>query len=376
MKKYTLELGETPLIKIDSIVGDLRLSGHDETYLEIQSPQSGQLKVTEEEGGAEISCLSGCLVFVPRAARIEGEAVSGRCRISDVEGEILLRTVGGDLSLRRLSKVSLELVGGDMQARRLSSDLSVDRIGGDVVVQDIKGTIRLRMVGGDLILRDVEGAVDANCGGDALLTFQPATGTQSKVRTGGDLDCRLTPDASVTLTVQAGGDTDISPAVQQGESQDSFKVGGGDADLELSCGGDACLRVGDETSVSGGLNFADVLTEVDADLAEMEAKFDALGAGLIGFDADRVGERVKRAVRRARRSAHKAKRKHLEFKADFKLPGDLADLADLASPLAGFSSSADQVGDEERLSILRMVEQGKISVDEAESLLKALEGES
>ncbi len=373
MKKYTLELGDAPTIEIESIGGDLRLSGHDESYLEIQAPESGELKVTERDGRAVISCRSGCLVFVPRKGRVEADAIGGDCRITDLEGEVLLRTVGGDLSLRRLAKVSLELVGGDMQARRLSSDLSVDRIGGDAIVHELTGTIRLRRVGGDMVLRGVVGAVEGNCGGDALLSFDPAAGTSSKITTGGDLECRLSPQASVNAILQVGGDTDISRRIEPGDTPNSYRLGAGEAELELFSGGDLGLRIGDERREHGGLNFADVLTEVDADLAEMEAKFDALGAGLIGFDADQVGERVKRAVRRARRSAHKAKRQHLASTANMEYPSDLADLT---TPISGFSQPEDQVSDEERLSILRMVEQGKISVDEAESLLKALEGES
>jgi hypothetical protein len=373
MKKYTLELGDAPSIEIESIGGDLRLSGHDESYLEIQAPESGELKVVEGDGCAVISCRSGCLVFVPRTAKITADAIGGDCRVTDLEGEVLLRTVGGELSLRRLAKVSLELVGGDLQARRLSSDLSVDRVGGDAIVHELTGTVRLRRVGGDMVLREVRGKVEANCGGDALVNFDPAAGTSSMVSTGGDIECRLSPQASVVLSLQAGGDLDIPRGIETTAAANSYQLGTGEAQLELSAGGDLGLRLGDERIAHGGLNFAEVLTEVDADLAEMEAKFDALGAGLIGFDADQVGERVKRAVRRARRSANKAKRQHLAFTANLEFPSDLADLA---APFGGFGQADDQVSDEERLSILRMVEEGKISVDEAESLLKALEGEA
>jgi len=42
----------------------------------------------------------------------------------------------------------------------------------------------------------------------------------------------------------------------------------------------------------------------------------------------------------------------------------------------GFGDAVEPASDEERLTILRMVEEGKVSVSEAESLLQALEGES
>ena len=41
-----------------------------------------------------------------------------------------------------------------------------------------------------------------------------------------------------------------------------------------------------------------------------------------------------------------------------------------------FGETSEPATDEERLTILRMVEEGKVTVSEAEALLKALEGES
>jgi hypothetical protein len=183
----------------------------------------------------------------------------------------------------------------------------------------------------------------------------------------------LVPEASVVAKLQAGGDTEISRGFEAEDEPGSYRIGDGEAELELAAGGDLGLSVGNERRENVGLNFAEVLTEVDADLAEMEAKFDALGAGLIGFDVDQIGERVKRAVRRARRSANKAKRHHLAFTANLEFPS----APDAPFPPMGiFGQAENQVSDEERLSILRMVEAGQISVDEAESLLKALEGEA
>jgi hypothetical protein len=98
------------------------------------------------------------------------------------------------------------------------------------------------------------------------------------------------------------------------------------------------------------------------------------------FDADRIGERVRRSVRHAQRQAKRAVRKaedkarkahdkHLGFKFD--MDSNWPDLR-----FADFTQSSPVASDEERLAILQMVESGKISVDEAEGLLKALEGES
>jgi len=377
MQKERLELGAAPFVKIESIGGDLRVSGHDETYLEVQAPDSGKLSVETGDEGVQVASRSGCLIFMPRGGRIEAGEVGGDCRVTDVEGDVLLRTVGGDLSLRRVGKASFELIGGDMHARRLMGDLSVDQVGGDAVVQEVEGGIRLRMVGGDVLMGEVSGSVDIACGGDVMVGFDTPTAASSKVQAGGDLDCRVGPGASVAVTAQAGGDREVGRGFTRREGQgDVFVLGEGEAGIELMAGGDLILRVQGEGAGYGDFDFADVLSDMDAELAEMETKFESLAMPL-DFA---VKEKVRRAVRNARRSAHKArhsahKARGHKFKMDFELD-PLKGITFGGPGWAGFGESREQATEEERHQILRMVEQGKITVDEAEALLEALEGEA
>jgi len=283
----------------------------------------------------------------------------------------MIRTIGGDLSLRRVGAASFETIGGDFQSRQIEGNLSVDRIGGDAVIQRVNGDIHLRGVGGDLMLNDAAGQVNAVVGGDAIVTLAAPEGAQSKVRAGSDLSCRIPPESSVNLSISAGGDLDYPSGVearQQGEGV-AFQLGDGEADIELSAGGDLCLQTGLRHDDSEEDWVGEILTEVDAKLAEVEARFNVMGTGMYGFDADRIGERVRRAVRRAERKAiGKEKRGAAKVKREtdssFSWKGP------------GFGDAEEPATDEERLTILRMVEEGKVSVSEAEALLKALEGES
>jgi hypothetical protein len=369
MQKERIELKGSPTIKIETIGGDLRISGHDETYLEVQAPDSGGLNVTESKGGAEIVCRLGCLVFMPRGGQIQAGEVGGDCRITDVEGEVLLRTIGGDLSLRRVGKASFELVGGDMQARRLMSDLTVDQIGGDAVIQEAAGDVHLRTVGGDVLLGNVKGAVDVSCGGDAMVSFEPTSSKDSKVQAGGDLDCRIDPKASVKVRVQAGGDREVGPGFTRQEDGTTFLLGEGEMELDLTAGGDLLLRMLGDRQAHGTFDFADMLSDMESELADMETKMESMAVPL-DFA---VQEKVRRAVRNARRSARKARSHHFKIEAEI---DPLKGITFQSPGWAGFGESRQEATEEERHQILRMVEQGKISVDEAEALLEALEGDS
>jgi hypothetical protein len=372
MEKVVLEVGEEAQLKIDAVGGDLRLSGREGTSLEAQAPDHGDLVVEDREGTFHLECRSGCLIFLPKEMRVEAENVGGDARLTDVQADVLIRKVGGDLVLRRGAGASFELVGGDMQVKDMSGDLSVDVLGGDAVIQEITGSVHLRSVGGDLILDSIRGKLDCSAGGDISATIGLDALGPMQINAGGDLACRLLEGASVRVRVQAGGDLHL-PVGMGMEDSNEIVIDDGDQEVFLTAGGDLSVRVGTREMGAPEDFVGDILTEVDAKLAEMEARFSALGAGLDSFDADRIGERVRRAVRRAQRKTEQAERKAMHAQArigKFSIPG----MSWTGGPF-GQAAQKQEASDEERLKILKMVEEGKISVDEAENLFKALEGE-
>lgn len=370
MEKVTLEVGDNPRVVIKSVGGDLRVSGREDSNFEAQAPDKGKLKVVQDGDRVEVSCKSGCLIFLPSGAEVEGEEIGGDVRLTGFTGEAMIRVIGGDLSLRHLGSATFELIGGDLHARKMTGDLTVDRVGGDAVIESVEGEVRMRAIGGDLMLHRVVGSVNAVVGGDASVSFDPKPGSRSELQAGSDIGCRLPEEASARVSIQAGGESWLPGSVDKEETEDGtvLVLGKGEAEVDLRAGGDLKVQAGSE-----GLPFAedmvgDILGEVDAKLAEMEARFNAMGAGLYGFDADRVGERVRRAVARAQRKAEKGRRStRREASARARWPG---------INLAGMGAPREAVSDAERLAVLRMVEKGKISVDEAEKLLQTLEGES
>ncbi len=370
MEKVNIELEDRRQIKIKNIGGDLRLSAWEKSGFEAQASTKGKLKVKETSDGVEVECRSGCLMFLPEDAQVEADNVGGDVRIKGVNGEIMIRTIGGDISIQRVGRSSFEVVGGDVQAQRVAGDLTIDRIGGDAVVQRLAGDLRLRGVGGDLVIYDIEGIVDASVGGDTIATMDPEPSTKSAIHTGGDLSCRLPPSPSAAVTIRAGGDVRLPPNAEEETVSGGVIVRFGDSEskIELSAGGDIKLEVGESEMDYTEDMVGDILRDVDAKLAEMEARFNAMGAGMNGFDADRVGERVRRAVLRAQRKADKARSKSGTQKWDGRISG--------ATMAQGSNEALEKAAEEERLAVLRMIENGKISVDEAETLLQALEGNS
>ena len=119
MQRVVRDVGEQPHIKILAIGGDLRvLRPGGRAASRPSRLRRENLTIAATANGIEISCHSGCLLFVPNGAMIEAGDIGGDGRLTDLDGEVLIRTIGGDCSLRRLGKTSMERVGGDAQIRR------------------------------------------------------------------------------------------------------------------------------------------------------------------------------------------------------------------------------------------------------------------
>ncbi|OGO16420.1 MAG: hypothetical protein A2Z14_08860 [Chloroflexi bacterium RBG_16_48_8] len=276
---------------------------------------------------------------------------------------------------------SLETIGGDLHARKQTGDLSVDRLGGDALVDRISGDVRLRSVGGDLSLHRVDGLVEAAVGGDAALSFTTLGGEKISVNTGGDLSCQLPENASARVHTTAGGEVHLARKTGEDISYEGAVVhmfGEGEVEIHLNAGGDIWVG-GVEGTVD--LDFASlgstiaeqVESDIAAGMAEMEASLEAMGAGLGAFESDRIGEQVRRAVSRARRNAAHASRKVQKDSLKARKAAQGRRLrVDFDMDLGRKNKRV--ISDEERLTILRMLEKGTITVDEAENLLQALEG--
>lgn len=376
METLKIEVGAKPKVRITSIGGDLRLTGREGAALEAHAPVDGKLSVTKENDEVLVTCRSGCLVFLPSDSQVQVESIGGDLRAIGLSADLQLGTVGGDCSLRRLGKVTIDRIGGDLDVRKLEGDFIMTSGGSDGVISHVQGAVKIDTLGGDLTLRRVEGDVEVDVGGDVSVRLSPQKKGKSVVSAGGDLACQLPEEASATITAKAGGDLQFS-GVEQSESKGAGKelrIGKGEAKLDLSAGGDLWLNTDSHSFTDMDLDLGEsIAARIESKMADLDARFGASDSGFSTFDSDRLGERIRSVVSRSMRKAAKAQRRaerHSERHAE-----RARSRGHSFFPSFG-AQAGEPASEEERMSILRMLEQGKISVDEAEQLLKALEGKS
>lgn len=366
METITLETGTTPRVRVVTVGGDLRVVGRSGGMLEAQAPARGDLSVGREGEAIHVTCRVGCLLFLPAGARVEVGAVGGDARLSGLEGETVLGTVGGDLNLRSVGAVRLDRVAGDLRLVSGRGAVSAVWIGGDARIENLEGDLRLDLVEGDLHLRQQRGGAQARAGGDVHGELSPPAGSNSRLECSGDLVCRLPAEASVAVTYRAGGEARVAPSVRDRAAGASgqARIGAGEAELELTSGGD--LRLELTGGGSAGLTDewrqdleARIEAEVEAALGEIER-----GQQWTGLLRDDIAERIRTSMARARRGVHRAGRG-----AE---PGRRREVHVSLGESTG--EPASDLSDQERLAVLRMVEAGTLTVEQAEQLFQAMEG--
>ncbi|RPI32783.1 MAG: hypothetical protein EHM70_08025 [Chloroflexota bacterium] len=421
MEKRAVTTGDQAHV-ILTVHGNLRLKGDDENEVVAKADSPEDLTVDQQGDEVHIRCTSDCSVRVPYGARITVEAVHGDASLKGSEGELYVQHVHGNLNLRSMGQCKVDMVDGDLEIKHIAGDCVLQTVNGNASVRDVEGSFSVTgAINGNLKLDDVEDEASAMVNGNATLRLDPRLGQAYNFSANGNLLCRLPEDASVKLSVPRAASVTVK--MKSAGNVDSSKtpfelvIGEGDADLTLSAGGNVMVaeqavdwemmqEIDADTGAdlnSLSTDIGDQLTQqIDAQMDLIERQIDTqidqltatLGAsGLSREAAERISQRAReasaRATARAQEKMQRAQEKiQRKVEAAQRRAESRARSAERRAhrherqswgfswpdPPAPPEPPEPQVTDDERLMILRMLADKKITAEEAEALLDALEG--
>jgi len=372
-------------VRIGQIGADLRVRGWDKDEVRASGEM---LRVSDYEDGKSVLINAGgdCEIALPYGASLFIENVGADAKITEVHGEVHIDHVGADLSLRDVGPVTIESIGADARIRQVHGSVTIENIGADATLHDIEGDVKVRHIGADALVRQVAGGCICEfIGGDLIWQIAFAPGHEYRASTGSDTVIRLPHDANVTFTVDVEGD------LENDADGSEFKAGTRPNQIVFGMG-EAAAQI----ETQGDLHFVDD----DGKDIRFDAAFD--------FDIDKIMEHATRATEQARRHMKReAERLQEEFRKQAERSAEQARReAERASRGRGAWSWSwgeskmkrpptpptpprppapprgatppgmenEPVTNDERLTILKMVEAKQITVEEAEMLLAALEG--
>ena len=391
---------------------------HKDNVLSIQSHVPVSISVP---GGcrAHVGVVSGDLILRNLGGEVAVDTVHGDCLVKSVEAGVTIQSAQGDLTVDHLNgpltvtearadvrlndvnaPVHLGQVHGDVRARGIGGEIRIGSVNGDVRVRDVQGPMTLEEGRGDLKGTHLQGGMDVHhVKGDISLKSSLTPGATYRGRADGDIVARFPAKTSARFTLEAGGE--LLAGLPHIEEEKAGRVvgqaGEGEAHVDLCAQGDLSVKIRDREAGEGvdfaGMNFAeDLSAQIEAQIAEHMGGIDVdlmarreVERALSRVEhkvakaklraergAERIEERAHRAQERAERRAKRARRKIVHTRR--RSPRvNLSFTAE--SPAFGREPAVRRrpVSDDEQLTILRMVQEGKITVEEAEQLIKALE---
>ena len=360
-----ISAGKTPSIKIEAIDGDLSVVGWDGEDILIKTDED-ELTLQHNGEAVSFSCTDDVSLRVPRDASLSIERVGGDMALRGVLGSIKINEIDNDLSMRDVGNVSIETIKADFSLRGAKGNLAVKSVGGDVSIRDVEGNIALDSVADDLALRGARGNVKVNVGEDVVVYLEPKADGAYSITAGDDILLVLKPTANVTLSMN-GDEIDVDwPGI---ENQDDITervlvLGDGSSKISLNAGGD--IRV---TSDAEAGNSA----EDFGNFAGMNFDWSGFGERISRQVEQATARAAKRAEEAARRVERHAKRHAGRWGGNVKAGRWNWEMGPKGVPIPP-SPPSEPVAEEERLAVLKMLAEKKITAEQAEQLLSALEG--
>jgi hypothetical protein len=420
----TIELGQAD--------GDVAIKGWDEAAIElVVDGDEDQCTVEVQDQVLAISCHAPFALHVPRSTVVQVQQVSGNLLLSNldraasvgvVHGDVFVgggnasvslqevhgelgveRLYGpfsatemhGDVYLKHIAAARLGSVRGDVHVRDVAAELEMGAVSGDVRLRGVAGAVTLEEANGSFRGRDLPGGLTAHQvhGGVSLKTVV-TPGLTYSVRSQGDVSARFPPETSARFVLQANGEVSAKgfEVEEQESGQYVGQVGEGEAEVVLQADGSLSVNIrGQEPESAWGFSFETLGAEIEA---EIEARMGELEHGQIATrEIEKVMRQVEREVERAQRQAERAAEHAMERarKAEERARKAQEKALERAKKLQARveyrweprahdrrrgRKSPRKVrrgpSSEEQQTILGMLQAGKITVEEAEELLKAL----
>jgi len=403
---YRQNVGLTPRIIIEQVQGDLTIKGwmRSDVYI---ATETETVPIQEQGNQIQLSCPGDCVLRVPRAAQIEINQALGNVQLKYLDGAIAIQTISESLAARTVARLAIQTVHGDVLLKGILEDVSIAKINGDLILRDLQGGGNFTEVNGSFDARAVSGALTANVNDDARLEIESLAPKGIQLKVAGDLRCDMVSTLDVSINLSSAEEDILvrSDGERRHLTERTYQsqLGKGTVPFNIECEGKIILFI-HSPSWHSTPDFKDLFgAENDRMNDQYEAKFtEQIEAQVESFnqqmqhlsdEIEKMGVSqpiLEKILERARVSSQKASIRAQEKMrlAQEKLAQRMTEARVKADTTESKSTESDKKAKEretgsstgvksenledERLYILKMLEEKKITVEQAERLLSAL----
>jgi ElaB/YqjD/DUF883 family membrane-anchored ribosome-binding protein len=421
MDEQIVNTSEAPVVIVEA-QGKLYVKGWDRSEVRARSSGTDNLSLQQDGDQVFIRPQSNCDVRVPHGTTLQVPFAHSDATIKGVSGGMTIQHAESSVNLRDVGPTTVDFVSKDLNTRNVAGDLTARHVERHANIRGVIGDFSTDYIGGHLNLRGAGGGVSAQVHGAANMRLEPQAGHTYTLEAHGPVTCRFPPKPDIELNVNGYGPVTIKVGEVSEASQElskTFTFGEGTATLELTAYGplsilesrtdyqDAGFEFDFDPDEDYGGEMGDLTSQITEQVSEqLESQMEMLESelesqvenlsSLIGSAklSDEQAERIRRrtqekmaqAHEKIRRAQEKAARKieHARLRAERKARksaqhdrhGDRDFTWRFKTRHRAAEPEIEPVSDQERMMILNMLAEKKITAEEAETLLDALEGKS
>jgi hypothetical protein len=341
----------------------------------------GDLVIRNLTGDLSLDTARGDVVLVGlNQAKIN--AIHGDISVKNGNGPLSIQTLHGDAALRRVADVAVGVVHGDLSAQVVNGRIDLQESYGDISLRSVSGDVTINQCARDVNLRNLGGRTAVqNVKGDIRLVGGLSAAEHTFVATG-DIIVRWPANAPLNLSATAPQIVNRLPLDKALEVDHTLtgRLGDGETTATFTAGGRIVLK--EEQMVNPrwederdgdfvfAFDFADLGEQIGRQVSEQINRFTSSIETKFGPDfgekiSQKVARKAEEATRKAEQSAERARQRAERQNA--------RSMGGYGRPATPPPPSRAKASPDEQIKILKMVEQGIISPDEAATLLEALE---
>lgn len=372
MAAKTFACGASPQI-IVTAEGDLSITGWDQESVEAQVRNEEDLTVDQTGNQLTFFTDASLALKIPFNSLVQVNLVDGCLALSSLQGAASIQSVGGHLTMQGTGPITCSNVSGHVKFANTNGEICIRNVGGNLKGSQASAPVSVTNVGGSIKLLNVilQGRVHA--GGNIKVKL-PEVAQELEAYAGGNIKLWVPPDAGFELEAHSGAEKVVmqsgSESQRIGNGQYRRTVGAGGPLVKLHAGGNIYILTGgwEEDLVMDEFNVT------DAQRRSVSVEID-----------ERIHRRIEEKMRQAEIKANAAARR-----AEEKVNAAMRKAEQLRPRVEGESwrgtgsfninwpqppeEPRDKVTDEERMVILTMLSEKKITAEEANLLLDALNG--
>ena len=353
----------------------------DQEDVEIRFPSIDKIDVQNSNGILEIDSKLDCMISAPQDVILLLESVKGNCKISGLFLNIIIESIGGNLEIEEVETGIIERVGGGLKIGTVTKTMTIEKVGANLVLMNNNGSILCEKVGGDLHANGITGGLDCVVGGSIVLSNTNFEDSYTSLKAGGNIKISYSGVPNFRLEAKSGGGYNIDLG------KDSIKgiyrtlehtFGSGGPLVNLKAGGSIKINAKSQDPrlelkfMRIDDNSWDTLEE---EIMEKQSRFIDLG----DLEFDSLNHQINNEIN-MKTQMIESKIQNAMDKLDVKFRNNFDSFTNLGEQSQKRNSESsipkptkNAVSEEEKMMILKMLQDKKITAEEADKLLNALE---